>query len=246
MPPSPVSEHGFLGGRLRLRQAAKGYRAGADAALLAAACDAGAGERVLELGCGVGAVMLAAAIRRPEALFVGIEREVDALALALENVGRNDLGERVSVRAGDIASTADQLRGFDAVLANPPYFDDETRLRGPRPERRSAYLAPEGLGAWIVAMTDAARRGGTLTLIHRAERLGDILGLLPPKAGSIRVRPVQPFEAAPAKRVLVRAVKGGRAPLVILPPLVLHVAGGAKHTPQADAILRGEAALAWG
>jgi tRNA1(Val) A37 N6-methylase TrmN6 len=45
--------------------------------------------------------------------------------------------------------------------------------------------------------------------------------------------------------VLVRAVKTGRAPLVHLPPLVLHERGGDKHTSEADAILRGEKALGW-
>ncbi len=95
-------------------------------------------------------------------------------------------------------------------------------------------------------MLKAARAGGTLTLIHRADRLGDILTLLAPKAGSVRVRPVHPHADQPAKRVLVRAVKTGRAPLVLLPPLVLHDRGGAKHTAEAEAILRGEASLDWG
>jgi len=245
MPRSPVSEDGFLGGRLKLRQPAKGYRAGADAALLAAACDARPGERVLELGCGVGAVLLAAAARRPGAVFVGVEREADALALARENIALNDLAARVSVTADDVVTGLGRLADFDAVLANPPFFDDARRLRAPHPARRAAYLAPEGLSAWIDAMLGAAKSGGTLTLIHRADRLGDILMLLAPKAGSIRVRPVQPFADEPAKRVIVRAVRAGRAPLVLLPPLVLHDRAGGKHTAEADAILRGEAALGW-
>jgi tRNA1(Val) A37 N6-methylase TrmN6 len=45
--------------------------------------------------------------------------------------------------------------------------------------------------------------------------------------------------------VLVRAVKTGKAPLVLLPPLVLHPREGAKHTDEAEAVLRGEAALGW-
>ena len=60
-----VAEDRVLDGQVRLRQAARGYRAGLDAALLAAACDAQAGARVLEAGCGVGAALLAAATRRP-------------------------------------------------------------------------------------------------------------------------------------------------------------------------------------
>jgi tRNA1(Val) A37 N6-methylase TrmN6 len=241
-----VSEDRLLDGRVRLRQPVKGYRAGVDAALLAATCDTNPGQRVLELGCGAGAVMLAAASRRPGAIFLGVERDTEALALATENIALNGLTDRVMVRAHDVAAGAKGLGGgFDAVLANPPFFDDPSRLRGPDPSRRGAYLTAEGLGAWIALMLRAARSGGTLTLIHRADRMGDILDLLSPKAGSIRLRPVQPFADQPAKRILVRAVKGGKAPLVLLPALVLHDRTDAKHTAAIEAILRGEAALGW-
>jgi len=94
-----VTEDRILGGRLTLRQPAKGYRAGVDAALLAAACDARPGDRVFEAGCGVGAVMLAAAARRPGAIFVGLEREAAACELARQNIAANGLADRVSVAA---------------------------------------------------------------------------------------------------------------------------------------------------
>jgi tRNA1(Val) A37 N6-methylase TrmN6 len=88
------------------------------------------------------------------------------------------------------------------------------------------------------------REGGTITLIHRADRLGDILAALAPKTGSVQVRPVHPFALAPAKRVLVRAVKTGKAPLRLLPPLIVHEADG-RSTAEAVAIMRGEAQLGW-
>ena len=239
----------FLGGRLTLRQPAKGYRAGVDAALLAAACGLRPGERLLEAGCGAGAVMLAAALRAPGAAeVVGLERDPAMAALARENIRDNGLDGRARVVEGDVAAgfAALGLVPFDAVAANPPFFDDADAIRGPHPTRRGAYLADDGLDGWIGFMLKALREGGTLTLIHRADRLGDILGLLAPKAGSVRVRPIQPFADAPAKRVVVRALKTGKAPLVLLPALVLHDRSEAKYTPQAEAILRGEAALDWG
>jgi tRNA1(Val) A37 N6-methylase TrmN6 len=243
-----VSEDLLLGGRLRLRQPSVGYRAGLDAALLAAACDAKPRERVLEAGCGVGAALLAAAARRPDALFTGVERDVAALALARENITLNGLGDRVAAIGGDVAAgfRALDLPTFDAVQANPPFFDDANSLRGPHPAREHAYIAPEGLAAWLDFLVKAVREGGGISLIHRADRLGDILGGLAPKAGSIRIRPIQPFADQPAKRVLVRAIKTGKAPLVLLPALVLHDRTEAKHTAEAEAILRGQAALDWG
>ena len=106
-------------------------------------------------------------------------------------------------------------------------------------------MADDGLAAWTGFLTKAVREGGSITVIHRADRLADILALLAPKAGSFQVRPVHPFADEPAKRVLVRAVQTGKAPLQLLPALILHDREGGKHTAEAEAILRGEAALDW-
>ncbi len=243
-----TSEDAVLGGRVRLRQPVRGYRAGLDAALLAASCDAADGARVIEAGCGPGAGLLAAAMRRPHTLFVGVERDPAALALAQGNIEANGMADRVSALAGDVAARFAGLGlvPFDAAMANPPYFDDPGAIRGPLPERRGAYIADQGLEAWTRFLLKAVREGGSVTLIHRADRLADILALLGRGAGSFRIRPIHPFADAAAKRVLVRAVKTGKAPLMLLPPLVLHDRGHDGHRPPVEAILRGEAALDWG
>jgi tRNA1(Val) A37 N6-methylase TrmN6 len=242
-----ITEDRVLDGRVRLRQSARGYRAGLDAALLAAACDARDGARVVEAGCGPGGALLAAALRRPQVSFTGVERDVGALELARENIALNGLEGRVEVVEGDVALRFSGLGlpPFDAAMANPPFFDDPDALRGPAPERRAAWMADDGLEAWIGFLSKAVREGGSITLIHRADRLGDILAMLSAKAGSMQVRPVHPFADEPAKRVLVRAVKTGKAPLKLLPALVLHDREGAKHRPEVEAILRGEASLDW-
>jgi tRNA1(Val) A37 N6-methylase TrmN6 len=243
-----LTDDAVLDGRVRLRQPRDGYRAGVDAALLAAACDAAPGERVIEAGCGAGGAMLAAAIRRPGAWFTGVERDSAAVALARENAALNGLGERVEVIEGDVnrGFRALGVEPFDHALCNPPFFDDPGELRAPHPAKTGAWMADAGLGAWTGFLLKAVREGGTITIIHRADRLADLLSLLGEKAGSFRVRPVHPFADAPAKRVLVRAVNTGKAPLVLLPPLVLHDREGGKHTARVEAILRGRAALDWG
>jgi tRNA1(Val) A37 N6-methylase TrmN6 len=242
-----ITEDTVLGGRVRLRQSVSGYRAGLDAALLAAACDAVDSARVLDVGCGVGAAMLAAAARRPGASFTGLERDEAALVLARENTALNGLEGRVTAMAGDAAAPFSRLAlpPFDAAMANPPFFDDAGALRGPAEARRGAWIAAEGLAAWLAFLVKAVREGGTITLVHRADRLADILAGLSPKAGAFQIRPIHPFADAPAKRVLVRAVKTGKAPLKLLPPLVLHDRDGAKHTAETEAVLRGEAGVEW-
>ncbi|WP_296496110.1 methyltransferase [Phenylobacterium sp.] len=243
----PSQSDAILGGRVRLLQSARGYRAGMDAALLAAACDARPGERVLDLGCGPGAVMLAAAVRRREAHFTGVEADPEALALARANIDLNGLSDRMEALSGDVALPFARLGlpRFDAALCNPPFFDDARALRGPAPEKTRAWMAADGLAAWTEFLMKAVRDGGTITIIHRADRLADLLAGLAPRCGSIRIRPVQPRAAASASRVIVRAVRGGRAPLALLPPLVLHPDGEGKHTPEAEALLRDAAALRW-
>ena len=242
-----TTEDRVLDGRVTLRQPVRGYRAGLDAALLAAACDAGPGARVIEAGCGAGGALLAAAARRPQTRFTGVERDPKALALAQANIAANGMDDRVDAVAGDVALRFSGLglEPFDAAMANPPFFDDPDALRGPAAERREAWMADDGLEAWLVFLSKAVREGGAITVIHRADRLADILGLLAPKAGSCQVLPVLPFADQPAKRVLVRAIKTGRAPLRLLPALVLHDREGGKHTTRTEAILRGEAVIDW-
>ncbi|HEY5105180.1 MAG TPA: methyltransferase [Caulobacteraceae bacterium] len=242
-----LTDDHILDGRIRLRQRREGYRAGLDAALLAAACDARPGDRVLDAGCGVGAVMLAAAARIAGASFVGVENDPAALDLARANIAANGVADRVLVVAGDVDQPFSRagLAPFDAALANPPFFDDPSALRGPSPAKRAAWIAGQGLGSWAAFLLKAVRQGGSITVIHRADRLAEILALLASGAGSFQIRPVQPFADAPAKRVLVRAIKSGKAPLQILPALTLHPPNEAKHTALTEAVLRGREALAW-
>ena len=237
----------MLGGRIEIDQPARGYRAGMDAALLAATCDAAPQARVLEAGCGVGGALLSAAARRPGTRFVGLERDTAMADLARANAAANGMADRVEIVTGEVEAgfRALGLTPFDHVFSNPPFFDDPGALRAPAPAKAGAWMADGGLSAWTGFLLKAVREGGTITIIHRADRLADILALLGPKAASFRIRPIQPFSDEPAKRVMVRAIKTGKAPLVLLPALVLHPRDGGKHTEEVEAILRGEAGLGW-
>jgi tRNA1(Val) A37 N6-methylase TrmN6 len=229
----------FLGGRLVLRQPAAGYRAGADALLLAAAVEEGA--RLMEAGCGAGAALLAVALRWPQTRLVGVEREPAMAALARENVAANGLDDRIVIEEADVLAGGPPC---DGVFCNPPYAEPGEGT-APSPSREHSHVSEASLDRWIAALSNRLAGGAALTLIHRAERLDRILAALDGRLGDVTVLPVRPRAEAPAHRVLVRARKGSRAPLKLLHGLDLHDDSGAKFTPLADAIFRGEAAIAW-
>jgi len=80
------------------------------------------------------------------------------------------------------------------------------------------------------------RHFGSLTLIFRADGLADVVTLLQADFGSITVAPIYPRPDSPAIRIIVGAVKGGRAPLVLRPGFVLNDDRG--PTADAEAVLR--------
>lgn len=244
-PPAPVDENALMGGRVRLLQGTDGYRAGMDAALLAAAVTAKPGQRLIEAGCGAGAVLMQIAARRPGVALTGVERDPAAAELARRNAALNAAADRTQIVTGDIAPGPGLLAipPFDWAISNPPFFDDPGALRAPSPGKRGAWMADDGLAAWTAFLLKSVKDGGRVLMIHRADRLADILSLLGDKAGSFTILPIQPFANAPAKRVLVQAIRSGRAPLRLLPALILHDRTGAKHKADAEAILNGEAAL---
>lgn len=231
----------FLAGRVVARQPEHGYRASLDTVLLGAAVAAAEGERVVELGCGSGAALLIAAERNPDASFLGIERDPALAALAAENARANPTSSRVEIAAGDALAVAPERREkFDQAFLNPPYFDDEDSVRPPPdPARRAAFLTEEGgVDAWIAAALAHVPTRGRVTVIHRADRLADLLAAFGSKAGEIRVLPIHPRAGEAAKRVLVRARKGAKTPLAILPGFVLHEADGS-WTEEVLAVLEG-------
>ncbi|MGE0045425.1 MAG: tRNA1(Val) (adenine(37)-N6)-methyltransferase [Hyphomonadaceae bacterium] len=234
-----VTEDALLGGRVRVKQPARGYRVNADTVLLASSIEALSGAHVLEAGCGVGAALLCAAARL-DARFTGLERDPAYAALARENVAAN--GANAEIVEADLFIARD-LGVFDAVFFNPP-FDTEGEGRGPAPERRAAHIAERPIEDWIAKLANHLKGGARLTLIHRARALPEILAAFKGRLGGVEIMPIRPRAEEGAKRVLVRAAKGSRAPLALYRGLDLHNTGGAKFTPEADALFRGEA-LIW-
>jgi tRNA1(Val) A37 N6-methylase TrmN6 len=246
-----TTDDAFLGDALRILQPATGYRAGLDGVLLAAAIAAGDGDSVLDAGSGVGVAGLAVARRLPHVRVTMVERDPLLARLARSNIVRNDLLARVGVVEADVtrplgesAALLPMADSFHHVAANPPYHTEGHGTPSGDPVKAAANALPEGaLERWMRFLAAMARPGGTVTLIHRAEALQEILAAMCKRFGGAVVLPIRPREGQSASRVLVQAVKGSRAPLELRPGLVLHD-GGHGFRPEVEAILRRGAPLA--
>jgi tRNA1(Val) A37 N6-methylase TrmN6 len=240
---SELTEDAVLGGRIRIRQPARGYRVNVDTLLLAASVEAG--PRLMEAGCGVGAGLLTVASLCADAKLVGVERDQNIADIARENVAMNAMSDRVEIVTGDVLERSANIGVFDGVFVNPPY-DAEGEGRPPAEGRHYAHVAEAPLDVWIAALADRLTGGAALTMIHRAHKAAEILAALDGRLGAAELIPIHPRAGEAAKRILVRARKGSRAPLRLWPALVLHDASGAKYTPETEAILRGDAAIRFG
>ncbi len=242
-PPESLSEDSFLNGSIIIRQPVNGYRAGIDPVMLAASVNARPGDRVLEAGAGHGTAGICLARRAPNCSVTGIEIQPDMVRLANDNARLNGLTDNVQVMIGDLERPLPRVAAgsFDHAIANPPFLRNDDANSSPDLGRATANSEGEaGLSDWIGFLLRMVRAEGTITLIHRADRLDEILSLMQGKAGEITVFPLWPKRGVAAKRVIIRARKDIRTPLVMLPGLVLHEEDG-NYTEQADAILRGGA-----
>ncbi|NBE07005.1 tRNA1(Val) (adenine(37)-N6)-methyltransferase [Paragemmobacter ruber] len=236
-----LSDDKFLMGRLRLLQPLRGYRAATDPVLLAAACPAGAGESVLDLGCGAGAAALCLAARVPGVVLSGLEVQAGYADLARRNAARNEVV--MEVVQGDLAAMPRALRrDFDHVIANPPYYAPGG-TPSPIAERDRALRVETPIAAWVAAAGARLRPGGWLTMIFATPCLPEALTALAPKLGSAVVLPLEPRAGRAAPRVILRARKGGRAAFRLLAPFTLHAGAGhdgdrESYTPAATAVLR--------
>ncbi|OSP55657.1 tRNA1(Val) (adenine(37)-N6)-methyltransferase [Pseudoruegeria sp. SK021] len=243
-----ISHDSFLGGRLTVAQPANGYRAGIDAVLLAASVPATAGDRVLELGCGVGVASLCLMTRVAGLHVMGLEIQPDYAELARLNA--KTTGQPLAVFTGDLSNPPAEVRAqsFEHVIANPPYFKRDAGTRAHDSGRERALGEDTPMSAWIDTAIRRLIPGGTLSLVQRTERLPEILAAFGTRLGAVQVLPLSPRSGQPATLFLLRARKGRRTALQLLSPLILHL--GARHgsdqesyTPAVAAALRNGAGL---
>ena len=247
-----VTRDAFLGGRLTVSQPRHGFRAGLDSVLLGAAVGAGR-TSLLDLGCGVGTAALVALVHAPLMQAVLADQNPEMLALAARNIADNGLSERARTVAVDVSAKGSERRtaglaenAFDAVIANPPFFTDGAgTLAGDAGRAGSRHMDGAALDRWVKTAAGCAASGGEIIFIYPATSLTPLLGAFAQRFGAITVLPLTPRPGEAASRVLVRAIKGSRAPLTLLASRSLHDAEGRGFHADFDAIFRGSARLDW-
>lgn len=215
----PTSSDSFLDGRLTVLQPSKGFRSGSDAVFLAASCLATQNEHVLELGCGVGVASLCLALRTRSNVS-GLEISKDYADLARENARQNSIP--LNIVEGSVEDMPSDLKEmtFDHVICNPPFFKGgSAALDDGRCLSRQESVPLE---TWIEAGMKRVKPKGTFTIIHLAEKTGDILHHLYRVAGLIEIKPLAPRKNRSAGRVIIRARKGGHFQTELFASAILH------------------------
>ncbi|HEV7344965.1 MAG TPA: methyltransferase [Devosia sp.] len=241
-----------MGGRLTLSQPRSGFRAGLDSVLLGAAV----GERchtILDMGCGVGTAAFTAMVHNDGLAATMVEKNTEIIALAQDNATANGLADRTRIIAADVAAPGAERQAagiadnsFDCVIANPPFFADGGGTPAADPGRAGArHMDVGALDLWIKSAAGAAAPGGETIFIYPAQSLSPLLSGFLRRFGSVTVLPLCPRPGEPASRVLVRGIKGSRAPMTLLASRALHEGEGRDFTSEFDAIFRGMARLVW-
>ncbi|MDD9899905.1 MAG: methyltransferase [Alphaproteobacteria bacterium] len=239
----------LLRGRVTLLQPEKGFRAGLDTVFLAASVTAKKGQHILDVGCGVGSAGLCALARLPDGVqLTGLDAQSDMIALAEQNAENNGVAGRCRFVSGNL-KTERQVpdNAFHAVMMNPPYQEDGTHLRSAHTGKAMAR-DEGGTGAtlenWIKYTHKKLKQGGMLSIVHRADRLDDIILHLTKRRwfGTIAIYPLWPRKGENAKRVIIRARKERYAPIVLHAGIILHQKNG-NYTTAAKKVLEAAEAL---
>lgn len=216
-----ITEDDLLGGAVRIRQPARGYRVTSDAVLLAALTPVKPEQCVLEMGTGYGQVALCLLAREPSLRITGLELMDAAADLARENAALNGRSDCLSVIGGSV-ETYDGQHAFDVVMSNPPYRPATTHTPSPDPIKAAATVLQHPLPHWAACAARALTPEGHLVMILDSRQEADAVAACDlAELGDIQILPLLSFAGSDAKRIVLHACRGV-SQLRFLPGLVMH------------------------
>ena len=233
----------LLDEKVIINQPVSGYRAAIDA-VLANSCiapdEVKPNSTILDMGSGTGAISLCSAHRLQEQnpTITGIELQPELCELSNKSAQENSFNNLSYINL-DIKNLRKEItpNSFDFVITNPPYTAGG--MASPNSSKATAHIEGEiDLANWItIAIKMLKPHKGKFIIVHRADRLDDIISAMHKKLGGIIIYPLISKEGGDAKRVLVTGIKSSKAPLTLKKPIIIHNEDGS-YTKDADKILR--------
>ena len=208
----------------KFHQAEYGFKLGTDSVLLAHFTNPSRAKRVLDLGCGAGVLTVLTAYKAPKAQVYGIEIQPESAEVCKQNMAANGFDEN-NILLGDLRDHRKlfEAGSFDLVISNPPYFTAKSGYTAPDEKRATARDERTcTMDDLCKAAGYLVKWGGAFTVVHRPERLRELLCALTkyglePK----RLRMVSHKATTAPNLILVEARRGGKPGLSIEPPLIL-------------------------
>lgn len=228
-----------LNKRLKLLHTEKGFKTSIDSVLLAASCPAKAGEKLLDMGCGVGGAGFCVLTRVDGVKLTGVDIQKDHIELANRNAVVNMMQDNAEFIVSDIRQYRAE-KEFHHIICNPPYLEAGAHLRSPHEEKATAMGHEDkdlSVEDWINTAHFCLKSNGSLSMIHRADKIDKIILSLGKRFGAVEIYPLWPKFGENAKRVIIRAIKDRKSPAIIHSGLILHQDDGS-YTAEAEKILR--------
>lgn len=248
-----TSEDSFFRGKFfAVQPIGNGHRSGSDALLIAAGLPKGATGKLVDLGSGTGVAGLAAIYQNPDLSVLLVEKNPLMVQLAnrtLQMTKNAMLARRAKILAADVTLSGIKRSeagledtSADFVIMNPPYNYEGQRVSPNALKAEAHVMGMSGLDSWVRTAAAILKANGTLIMIYRAEKLGEIIACSQGRFGDLSIIPIYSREGERAKRILVKMTKGSKAPLSLLPGILMHDGEGGP-TPIAQSLLNGEARI---
>tara|TARA_B100001971_G_C18169943_1_gene526497 strand:+ start:245 stop:979 length:735 start_codon:yes stop_codon:yes gene_type:complete len=235
-------ENTILDGAIRLMQPEQGYRVAIDPIFLAASCFPKKGDKVLDMGCGVGSIGFCLLHFDRDIHVSGVDIQEKYIKLAVQNSEINEFSDFTEYRNIDISDISDIADvEFDHIVMNPPYYEEGTHVPSPLEDRATAHGGR--LEDWISAAAKASKSGTRLYMIIPAIRFEDAQKYLKKhQFGALQLYPLFPKKNEPAKRVILIARHHKSGQMIIHNGITLHEEGR-RYTNDASDILKGRSKL---
>ena len=181
-------------------------------------------KQILDIGTGNGPIPLILSTKT-KAQIIGYEIQKEVSLLAQESIKKNNLQNQITIITDDIKKNTFKTETFDIITCNPPYFEVKEKSKFNKNDYKTIarHEVNLNLEELLKISKKLLKNGGTLGLVHRPERLIDVLLTMrkyniEPK----KIRLVYPKKNKEANILLIEGKKNGKKGLKILPPLYSH------------------------